>query len=297
MPAMSWTALAFTMVLAAGFPPIDEPGEQRQLASASDRGVRVDEGALYPLLRNVMQWNQPLRTAGTRVPDYAAIEAEPAKQRGELFTIEGTFVESEPRHLSLSRSGVWGKKLTKWAIQVSDQPEPRVIIVLFADPNDSLPTPADGAKVRTVGRFFKVWRPYIRENQRVDWLVFVARDAKVVQGGASAGGGAGAEELFGLVLVVVVAVFGYVLWRARRARAAGPGSGTGFSLFSSKPIAPKRLSHRSEDEDAEADEHADAGPPLPEQSDQALAELSRRHSEDDPGPAITDDNPASRPGD
>jgi hypothetical protein len=281
MATMSFGAVVLSLVLAAGFPSLDAM-QQRQLASAADQSPRLDEGALYPLLRNVMQWDEPLREQGTRVPDYAAIEAKPEEYRGELFTIEGRFVESKPKTMPLSRSGPWGSELTKWVIRVSGEPDPRGVIVLFADPEGDLVEPGDETPVRTVGRFFKVWRPFISEDppQRKSWLVFVARDAKVTGSGGSFGGGANSTEIVGVAVALAVILFGYVLWRARRVQATTRGgSGSGFSLFTGRAIEPRRVSHHEPADEAEPDADEADDPALPDQSDQALAELSRRHGE------------------
>lgn len=269
---MGGLGLVTAMVLAANVPPLGE-APRRQVASASDEGPRIDEGALYPLLENAMRWDLPVREAGTRLPDYAAIEAAPAEHRGALFTIEGHFVRQ--RRLVLNRSGSWGKRVTEWAIRVSDEPDGRYVIVLLADPGDSLPHPTKGTPVKTVTRFYKVWRSHNKLGETRNWLTFVGRSAKVT-GQRGMGLGGDRATALGLVIALLVLIFGYVMYRARRVRGA---------IHTARGLIGSRLRHRSRERadgvdggDRETTDAAAEGSAagLPRDNEQALAELARR---------------------
>ena len=78
-----------SLVLLAAIP--DLTSEQRtQLETASDFNAIEIEPAIYPLLRNAVEWS-PGDEAGAAVPDYAAILADPAAHRGRLYLLEGRF--------------------------------------------------------------------------------------------------------------------------------------------------------------------------------------------------------------
>ena len=277
---MAWVSLLLVVTLAAGYPPLDQM-QQRQLEAAND-GTTYDEGAIVPLLRNAMQWDEPLRAAGTTVPDYQAIETKPDQHRGQLFTIEGDFLRR--RRVPVSRSGPWGNKVTEWAIRVSDKPDPRYVIVFFADPNNNLPHPQMNTPVKTVARFYKIYgAPNKKRSRLIKTPAFVGR-AATVTGSGNSSYSVGMTDVLAMLVAIVVLAFGYITWRVRQTRPAGQGA-PGFSLFKKKPIEPKRLRHHVEDEVDEAEEtELDEGPPLPSQSDEALAELSRRHADDEPEP-------------
>jgi hypothetical protein len=106
--------LSMVVLAIAAVPPLTE-SQRQQLATAYDRSEVADEGALYPLLENAMQWKEDLEV-GARVPDYQALLEEPAAYRGELFLIRG--MVARVREGTLSRPGVWGNRILELVIVV-----------------------------------------------------------------------------------------------------------------------------------------------------------------------------------
>ena len=153
-------------------PPLTE-SEQVQLVTARDFGPLVDEGALYPLLHNALQWPADHDEAGAVVPDYDSLKRQPAEHRGQLQLIEGKLLRSlDPG--SFARPGQWEGRWRQWAVQygqVADQ----VAVVYLVDP----PSAREGGQMRLAARFFKVWRQKDQRGEATDFLVFVGRSATV----------------------------------------------------------------------------------------------------------------------
>ncbi|MEX1015707.1 MAG: hypothetical protein WDZ31_03095 [Phycisphaeraceae bacterium] len=262
-------ALAGMMLIAAaavggpGMPALSE-AQRAQLETATDRTSRLDEGALYALLENVRTWEAG-DYRGAEWPDYEAIRAEPAAARGELYLIEGTFEGVTPRY-RLSRPGPWGEALTGWGVGVG--PEPPAAIVYFVDPDGQLTEqpPRPGAEVRLVGRFYKVWTDRDRSGEQWEYLTFIARSAEATRSGGRADTALpGGPTLFVMVLLLVAGLV-FVLWRLRK--------------MTGRAIAPRRLRRSASASDLEAMEETAADETLPDDPEQALAELERRRRED-----------------
>jgi hypothetical protein len=291
------------LTLAAGFAPLSQT-QQRQLASASDGGAAVDEGALYPLLRNVGQWEAG-KLAGARVPNYEAIKARPGEHRGGVYLIEGHFVRQ--RRLQLNRAGPWDEAVTEWAVRVSDEPNRRYVIVFFVDPDNSMPPPTKGDKVRLAARFYKVWGTHNKRGAQKNWLTFVARSATVSSssGGTTLGTGAWLAAGFTLLAIVGLAL---VMTRVRgwQRKPAGEGPGLGKRGYAARQRRQARGESAEDRESAlaaadasdvtEASEVSGASggsvaeslgaadpdqtepaSPLPDEPDEALANLAQKH--------------------
>lgn len=167
------------LITLAGVPPLTD-AQSAQLSTAADDSARLDEGALYPLLQNVLTWEPGDKSggeAGARVPDYDALLADPASMRGELFLIEGRFA-GRARRFKLMRSGAWGEALTEWVLLVRDDPQ-EVAVVYFVDPDGSMKAPRSGTRVQVVGRFYKVWADTDQHGKPARYLTFVARSASL----------------------------------------------------------------------------------------------------------------------
>jgi len=164
--------LLLTTLLATLLPLTD--AQRLQLDSARDSIAQTDEGALYPLLENAMLWpaNQ---LAGAKVPDYAAILANPAEHRGELFLIEGMLRRAQPIG-RLALPGPWDESLSEWAIQYGDDPQKLLVVNLVAPPGQ----PVEGSRVKLAARFYKLWATTNTKNEPRTYMVFVGRDAQVL---------------------------------------------------------------------------------------------------------------------
>lgn len=248
-------ALAASLGLgaAAAIPPLTD-AQQQQLASAQD-GVHPDEGALYALLQNVMTWGAGDGSQAA-LPNYDALLAEPAAHRGEVFEVEGEFA-GRSRRFWLSRRGPWGAALTEWVVRVRREPE-QVAVVLLIDPDDSLPSPRLGQRVRIAARFYKVWGDRDLEGRPTAFLTFVARSAQVEPSRRSdAGVTPTGAVLAGVLMLAVV----WLLLRARRWWALGDAG------RARRDVEATRAAARSP-----APLHND----LPADPAQALEELMRR---------------------
>ncbi len=156
-------------------PPLTE-SEQVQLATARDFGPLVDEGGLYPLLHNALQWPADHDQAGAVVPDYDSLKRQPADHRGQLQLIEGKLLRSlDPG--SFARPGLWEDRWRQWAVQYGPGAD-QVAVVYLVDP----PPARAGRQVRLTARFFKVWRQKDQRGEATDFLVFVGRGATVATG-------------------------------------------------------------------------------------------------------------------
>lgn len=241
--------------------------EQReQLATAGDRSPQWDEAALYPLLRNVLDW--PLGSEqGATVPDYAALHTEPGAYRGELFLIEGVLA-GPPRVVRqrLARAGPWEDNLQQWDVLVRREPD-EVVIVLLVDPMPAEAMPQRGGRaVRLAGRFFKVLDYVDRQNQPTRYLVFVGRSVKVA-GDEARGPESSTAPLAVLLILVVLLLAAWMLMR----RVLGTG-------FRPRPLSP-RLRATS----PPAEEDSPPADPLPSDPIEALEQLRRRREQDNQG--------------
>ena len=127
-------ALLLACGVAHAAPPLTD-AQRAQLATATDRSLQLDEGALYALLANTLEWT-PGDESGAMIPDYDAIAAAPQDARGQVYLLEGEFAgRTRPYHLA--RSGAWGRSLTEWVIRVRQGATPeqdQVAVVYFVDP-------------------------------------------------------------------------------------------------------------------------------------------------------------------
>lgn len=249
--------MTFVCLLSLFFaaPPPLTDAQRAQLDSATDFGPANDEAALYPLLENALLWT-PGDESGAAVPDYAALLADPAAYRGDLFLLEGDFA-GRPRRLPLARPGDWGDEVTEWVLRVREDPD-EVAVVYFVDPGGQLQAPPRGTPVRTAARFYKVWSDRDLANQPTPFLLFVARDPTVAAAApASQGLGLGA---WAVVLVALAAAF-YIMRRYV------------VSLRQPKPLATRRQAEPSSDT-SQADEQ-DSPESLPDDPADALDALTR----------------------
>lgn len=178
------------------------------LATAIDDGPRLEEPALHALLSDVRQW-EAVDEAGAQVPDYPALLADPAADRGGLFLIEGQFAGRARRFKLAEENPTVGDALTEWVLVVQDEPE-EVAVVYFVDPDGTLEAPNPGAEVRVVGRFYKVWSDRDQDGNPARYLTFVARTPKVL------GAHVPAPGLPMLPMLLVVAVLGGIYLLIRR---------------------------------------------------------------------------------
>lgn len=271
--AMAYLLASILLTLGAAVAPLAEL-ERAQLETATDRTGRLDEGALYPLLRDVLTWAADVR-AGALLPDYDALLAEPATYRGQAFFIEGDFA-GRPRRFGLARSGPWGDALTEWVLKVGPH-EDDVAVVYFVDPDATLAKPRLGQRVQVVGRFYKVWADRDMNNQPAEYLTFIARWPSFPGGPDATAPSTGR----GQVLFLLVLLAGVVWFMVRRLR-----------KMSLKPRPLGGRLHRAGDEDAHTREHhiadadepaqADDQPALPKDPADALDALARKREQGDP---------------
>lgn len=172
----AWIISVALASLIAGVPDLTR--EQRlQLQTAEDRYPQFDRPAIFPLLRNALQWQTPVRRAGAMIPDYGSITRDPAAHRGALFLIEGDLarvVETGP----LAQPGPWDGKLREWDVVVRREPQIETAVVFLADPPSA---PKLASRVEIVARFYKLMRRRdVKYNRLNDFPVFVGRTGKVV---------------------------------------------------------------------------------------------------------------------
>lgn len=267
--------------------PLTE-ADREQLATAADGSRQIDEAALYPLLRNVAQWEPAAPRRAWVDPDYGAMSDDPAAHRGELTQVEGAFYGRSHRY-ALQRSGAWGDRATMWMLVVERDPE-RFAVVFLVDPEGEWHerAPRIGQRVQVTGRFYKLWSVEDERGVMTDYLAFVGRDPRVLTGRSPAAGeGLGPEAgQMALLLGLALAALLFVLWRSRT-----------LSL-KPRPLARQQLRPR-EPAEGEAIPHREHAPPpeevldepaLPEDPVAALDELSRARDQrdDDPQPGEAD---------
>jgi hypothetical protein len=267
---MKWLAvLMLVPLLAAGVPPLTDT-QRTLLETANDGSFNTDEAALYPLLQNATTW-QPGSEAGAAIPDYAAIMADPAAHRGELFLIEGVF-NGKPRSQAsllkrVARPGAWDDTLQEWYV-ITDRQTEQVAVVYLVNPGTS-PTdpPPAGTKVRIPARFFKVYKANTLESANsktptaTPFLVFVGHSPSNIEAGSATSEW---TYLVPALLLVMLALAGYYTLKRKKVSVAA------------QPLATRvRRQQREEHEEEEVEE----GPPLPKEPTEALDELSRRHTD------------------
>jgi len=193
-----WIWLLWAVVSA---PPPLTPPQRVQLDTASDRSSLFDEGALYPLLHNALQWEDG-DEAGAAIPDYSAIREDPVKHRGELFLIEGLYAGRSKSINNLTRPGPWDGKLKEWVI-VTDVGNDQVAVVYLVDPPAP---PAAKSKVRVPARFYKILKDVDQKKRPTDFLLFIGRSA-TVQTKKNTGTTPTGLPLIAMLLLLVVAWF------------------------------------------------------------------------------------------
>lgn len=266
--------LILTAMLVAA-PPLTAPQAQ-QLATAHDNRADTDEGALYPLLENALTWPAHVE-AGAMIPDYTAIEKDPAAYRGQLFFIQGKLRRSRPIG-KLALPGPWEGKLSEWAIQYGSDAEHMLIVNLVNPP----PNVRDNTQVKLAARFYKLWPTTNKFGQPKTFLVFVGNDAQPLGVTPAIGGKA---VLKSLALVLVLVVFG-LFWIIRRtpSMSMNPKPTPRLLLRRQARELQEQAVHAHEvqvanvddvnDETSGIDDDAQNTAPLPADPAQALAKLS-----------------------
>jgi hypothetical protein len=234
--------LAFVMAV----PPLSDAQRSRLNTPIDDVG-ELEDASLYPLLENMLSWEAGDET-GARVPDYDALLSQPSVGRGELFLIKGRFA-GRARRYELRHTGPWGEALTEWVLLVRDEPE-EVAVVYFVDPEGELQAPAVGARVRVVGRLYKVWADTDQAGEPARYMTFVARWPEVAGGQAVRG----YDPLLPMLLLVAVLGVVYLLVRrmgrtkphdSRLARHPTPPSGDD-AMLSDPAEALRRMAERDQ---------------------------------------------------
>ncbi|MCE9589877.1 MAG: hypothetical protein K8S99_05075 [Planctomycetes bacterium] len=259
------------LLLILSVPPLTD-AQRRQLATAKDGQPVFDEAALYPLLENAQTWT-PGEEAGAMVPDLAAIEKTPEAFRGQFFLLEGEFagrplLEGD-KFGTLARPGPWSGKLQQWVL-ITDRKTDQVVVINLVNPPMTVKNPYyTGAKIRTVGRFYKVWLNTDRHGKPVSYLTFVGNSAKIIMDeGPDLGSTKPYLAVLGSVLILGV-VFIFIRTRGKRA--------------ATQPLSDlwQRREDRRITDEAVAEESELVQPALPEDPTQALAELERRRANDE----------------
>lgn len=265
---------------AAAAPPLTDAQRDVLDANASDYDAGLEAGpAIYPLLENAAGWPADdfagdAGAATPPTPDYAFLLDNPRAVRGEVFLIEGTFIEQvrfptaeRDGRDRLQRSGhpLWGSQLTGWGIKVGEGADD-VVMVYFVDPEASIDPPRNGAQVRVAARFYKVWTVADRDGRDFDFLAFVGGAREVVGGGGASPGGPGWNKI--IVMLVLVAAGGFYGMRVFLARKQNAGRAHSQAL----------LDQRRHDRDTAGmdDEEELVDPNLPEDPAEALAYLQER---------------------
>lgn len=269
--------LLTSLVLAAA--PLTD-AEREQLATAADGSRQIDEGALYPLLRNVAGWEPGAPRQAWVDPDYASMFDEPAAHRGELVQVEGMFY-GRPHRLELQRSGTWGEHVTMWML-VLDRETERFAVVFLVDPEGRWHehAPRVGQPVQVTGRFYKLWSIEDERGTLTDYVTFVGRDPRVLAGRAPIGGGGLGPEAgqMALLLGLALAALLFVLWRSRTlSLGPRPLSRQQLRRADQGPahVEPRHDHHAHQSGKVPDEPNAE----LPDDPVAALDELSRRRSE------------------
>lgn len=264
---------------ADGIPPLTER-QRLQLASANDGSGQLDEGALYALLEHVMRWPRG-EEADTLNPNYGRIMQEPQHNRGQAFLLEGQVV-APPQRMQLIRAGSWGTELVYSVLLVQRDPDVSVV-VLYLDPDAALQPPRLREHVRIPAAFYKIWgsttHPDTGQVVPMDYLVFVSPGPSRMEEAAAAG-----PDLTWVVFLLLVLVGLYYM--VRRFKTAmvpsGPYDNRRHAYADeqaqdsrlARRLARKQLAARMAEPDTEEDAQD-----LPEDPVEALAELERRHQQ------------------
>jgi hypothetical protein len=251
--------LLTVLVSLAAIPPLTD-AQLEQLKSAGDGSTRLDEGALYPLLQNALEW-KPGDETGAMVPDYLAIQNDPDAHRGQLFLIEGWFFRTLPVR-RLARDGPWMKNLQQWSLMHNANTPVEVLIIDGPNERDR---PNRNQRVRLAGRFFKIWVSNDQDGRPSLYPVFVGRWTPApVAGGGNTFSNAIPNPVIIAVVVLAGAFAATSIWRYRVNKA--------FAERRAREIAEEEKRQREFDEQPE-------GPPLPEDPTEAMKELERRQRE------------------
>ena len=294
IPSMTTIPLALAMLACIASlqaaPQLTQDARTR-LDTATDASSRLDESALYPLLDNAVAWSRLLASGEAwdeeeaHLLPYARLLEHPEDYRGGLALIGGKFVEAHT--VQLNRPGPWGESAVRWAV-LPRGAEETTVLILFPSGAGVPPTPWPGQEVRVRARFFKIWTDQRRlkpgeaattQLERVAFPTFAAPGAaaRVVDKGIDSpwnrGGGTGPVWVLIGALMLAGAGFAVVLWKTGRLPRVLPGMGAAAPLATRSQLLGERERRRGRDE--EGDEEP-PGPPLPEDPDEALAELERR---------------------
>jgi len=169
-------AILFVTLLQGAVPPLTQQ-QQTQLDTAQDYTASWDEGPLYPLMQNALQW-ETLDEAGAMIPDYEAVKAQPDEYRGRLFVIEGQ-LGGPPEQITkpMARPGPWDNRIQRWSVLIRTDPD-EVAVVYLVNPPSIEKTPRASIRVRLLCRFYKVWRFKDLNDQPTDYLVFVGKTTR-----------------------------------------------------------------------------------------------------------------------
>lgn len=242
-----------------------------QLATADDESSVIDGPALYPLLDNVSDWPAG-DESGAVVPDYSAIQADPAKYRGQIFLIEGQ-VAGPVQPIKTLRPGPWGETIEQWTIKHGPEWDDVAVVYVANPAKDVMPQ----TRVRMPARFYKIWNTSDRDGEASTFLVFVGNESKLgkqaTQGVDLGDGGSGRapQLIIGGTLLLGGLAFTFFWRRLRRA---------GSKELKSAQIMRKRREARAlEQGEASSDEVEPEPPILPEDPDAALEELAKRRGD------------------
>ena len=223
--------------------------------------------------------------------------------------IPGTIPGTIPGAIPGAGAGVgWGEALTEWGVVVEASPSEAggstevsgansgavsgatsggvaasgggaVVMVYFVDPEGVITPPrgGEGARVRVVGRFYKLWTDRDASGRATMYPVVVAKEFTLEERAADGGGLVGisggtsglASGGGGVAAVLVAAVVGLLmmLWWVRRA-ARSPGSAAARRERVRQRLLQDAERYADENDDASIDE-----PALPEDPAEALRAL------------------------
>ncbi|MFI4861739.1 MAG: hypothetical protein ACIAXF_13795 [Phycisphaerales bacterium JB063] len=277
----SWLRLAAVLFVwvtpgVSAAPEMTEAQRAVLADNASDGELPLDAGpALYALLENAAGWDAG-DFAGERgaatpaTPDFAFLAEQPGEVRGDVFLIEGRFIEqvrypTQDRdgrdHLSRTR---WGDQLTAWGIKVGEG-QNDVVMVYFVDPDGAIAPPKNGQRVRVAARFYNVWSVQNREGEPLEFLTFVGGGREVVGGGGTGGGPMWNKAI---LLAVVVVAGGYYGMRVFLSRKASAGRAHSQAMLDQR--------RRERGHDADDGEEEEIDPDLPDDPAEALAYLQAK---------------------
>jgi len=264
-------------------PPLTE-AQRRQLDTAIDFSEELDTGAWYPLMANAATWKDQPMPSAPLITHTEPIIGAPQEYRGDLLRIEG-LLAGPPRKIKLLRPGPWPSEIEQWVVRLTAEDDPRddaVIVYLLRPPAGY----EVGDKVRTVGRFYKVWRNYVahgEENVPLNCVVLVADtveplDALPASGAMAGAGGQGPLSAAIKVAFGILLLLGFGFFMVRRfMKRAGMGPGRSSMHERAERLRAER-SLRREDAEHHGNGDEDTAPALPVDPTDALAELERRRT-------------------